>query len=233
MRTLSVPSTAELQSPQRVWFAVLARAAGGFNPAQRLPDGAGFVVGSPDVFRGTYDMRSVAVTRIRMAPALLAAFASADAALSNALLHDPAFAYAHPRVARVLAYALSDGGSAGDDTSRGACAGAAAAIDMGTTAGNDGGATTLCLVASEFFEGGTLAAWLAKSDGSPPQRGPLSAAARVDIALGIASGLAFLHRIDSLHGCVEGTRTIICPITCLCQNLYVALKVASSKTYKY
>lgn len=53
----------------------------------------------------------------------------------------------------------------------------------------------------ELLEGGSLADWLQGPQGEPATRGPpLSAAVRIDIALGAISGLAYLHGLQEEGG---------------------------------
>lgn len=58
----------------------------------------------------------------------------------------------------------------------------------------------------ELLEGGSLADWLRLPNGAAGPRAPerLGASERVDIALGVASGLSFIHGQRDLHDLIDG-----------------------------
>jgi len=116
-----------------------------------------------DVYAGALDGAPAAIKVLK-----LAAVPNARAELSRrfAAEVDVLSKYAHPRLVRLLAWAEEE----------------------------DAGAPRPFAIALELLEEGSLGDWLRGPGGEPSKKGaPLSALERVDLALGAAAGLAFLH----------------------------------------
>jgi hypothetical protein len=120
-----------------------------------------------EVYRGTLDSQPIAVKRLRLPP---------DASPQVVHMLQKRFraelgtlsSFSHPRIVRLLHF----------------CEDAASA------------AHPFSLV-FELLEEGSLADWLRGEKGEPSRMGVLTALERVDAALGVAHGLAYLHGIDS------------------------------------
>lgn len=138
------------------------------------------------MFRGELDGAAVAVKRLKIRasadPAERAELERRFRAELNVLS-----CYAHPRIVRLAAFAVAPGVARGAHLGDGAGAGAAVADEY-----------PFALV-FEFLDGGSLGDWLRGPgvDGGQPSRVPVSgrfgALARIDVALGAAAGLRFLH----------------------------------------
>lgn len=145
-------------------FAKLAAATGSFSDETKIGSGA-----TGDVYRGILEGDvAVAVKVLRLPDA---AGPEVKAALQRAFEREVSIlaSFRSPRIVRLLCFS-HDSGSAKHPYA----------------------------LVFELLEGGSVADWLRAPDGSPPKRcaadgKPLAAQQRVDIALGGASGLAYLH----------------------------------------
>ena len=146
-----------------ITFAQLAEATEGFS--NKIGDGA-----TGEVYSGTLGGVPVAVKRLRL-PEGATPEQQQQLRRQYRAEVDVLSRYRHGRIVRLLGFAEAPAG--------------------------DAGAHPFALV-FEFLDGGSLADWLRSPTGSPPARPrtgelPVSALARIDIALGAAAGLAFLH----------------------------------------
>ena len=165
------------QARLRVPFAALARATADFSAGLKLGEGA-----TGEVFRGELGGAPVAVKCLKL-PAGAAPAVRAAAARRFFAEYGVALAYKSPRVVQLVGWAENE----------------------------DAAAAYPYALVFELLEGGSLADWLKGPNGEPAARGPgdregqggqggggvaprsLTAVARVQIALGVAAGLAFLH----------------------------------------
>lgn len=163
-----------------------------FCAAARIGEGA-----TGDVFRGELDGAAVAVKRLKMRasadPAERAELELRFRAELNALS-----CYAHPRVVRLKAFAIAEDHC----STTGPAGGAAATVDY-----------PFALV-FDYLDGGSLRDWLrsAGANSAEPLRvlrggRQFGALERVDVALGAAAGLRFLHglREPGLEGAPVAT----------------------------
>ena len=134
-----------------------ATAAAALDASQLLGSGS-----TGDVFRGILRDAPVAVKRLKLPPGASPEAAAALYRRFHAEL-GAIGAFSHPRIVRLLHYAVSEEGAPP-------------------------------LLVFELLEAGSLADWLRGPRGEAPRQGPaLSAAARVEVALGVAHGLGYLH----------------------------------------
>ena len=134
-----------------------------------------------EVFHGELDDVPVAVKRLRVPPGA-GPEAREDLGRRFEAELRVLSVYRHARLVRLLAWAAeTSGASAGAGAGVGAAAGAGGQYPFA--------------IAFELLEGGSLADWLEGPNGEPAPReqARLSALERVDVALGAAAGLAFLH----------------------------------------
>ena len=173
--------------PPRVVFAAVRAATGGFSAARKIGEGA-----TGEVFRGELDGAPVAVKVLRLP---LQATAEARAQLERrfrAELEVLGRFVGHPRIVRLQSFAINDAaGGGGGGTNAGAGGGGNAA------AGGGGGGVEAAqrpyALVFELLEEGSLADHLRAAGGAASLKAPLTALERVDAALGVAQGLAFLH----------------------------------------
>ena len=154
-----------MEPARRIPFQILFKATGGFPAAARIGEGA-----TGEVFRGMLDGVPVAIKCLKL-PEGAAAAGRTDLGRRFYAEFEVLARYRHPRIVRMLGYAEDDAPTA---------------------------SSPYALV-FELLEGGSLADWLIGSNGESPLRGDggricvLSAHFRLNVALGVAAGLAFLH----------------------------------------
>ena len=156
-------------------FSSLVRATNSFGVTTKIGEGA-----TGEVFSGNLNAERVAVKRLKLGanatPELRAELERRFEAEYAVLTQ-----YNHVRLVRLIGHAVDE---------------------------NPSSQHPFALV-FELLEEGSLADWLPGPDGSPAPkaaegRGPLSATDRIDIVLGTAAGLAFLHGLRE-PGEVEGS----------------------------
>ena len=147
----------------RIPFDRLRAATNNFAEANKVGSGA-----TGDVFRGTLDGAPVAVKVLKITVRSPESRAATELAFRREL--DVLSAYRHARLVKILGFAVAD------------------AADTETP----------FALYFELLTEGSLADWLRAPNGAPPKKtraggAGLSALARVDVALGTAGALAFLH----------------------------------------
>jgi len=165
--------------PRRLPFGQLVRATGGFAGANKIGEGA-----TGEVYKGAFEDGTPVAVKVLKLPQGASPEARAELGRRFRAEFDTLSALQHVRLVRLLGWAQDD----------------------------DPAASKPYALVFEFLEGGSLADRLRGPDGAPPHRGAaaqgkaagggggrggkeaeLSALSRLDIALGLCGGLAFLH----------------------------------------
>lgn len=121
-----------------------------------------------EVFRGEFECTPIAVKRLKIPPGSTPKLRQQLTRRFQAEL-GVLGAFRHPRIVKLLGVAMTD----------------------------DAASEHPFALTFELLDGGSLADWLRGPDGEPALRfPPLPVLARVDIALGVAAGLSYLHGLD-------------------------------------